>query len=365
MRILIPVLGFARAGGYRVLSELANAWIRAGHEVAFVAPVTSAPPYFPTKAHVYWIGDRGEVMPGPLGAGETGAGNIRALFAGLRRLHREYDVVLANHSLTTWPVVLAGVPRRKRFYYIQAYEPEYYTLGGQRLLWALSRLSYALPITQLANASIYRHALVRPVAVVPFGIDLDLFHRKQASVRLAGDPIIVGCIGRHEPQKGTPYVLEAFERLYASDPRHRLRVAYGNLPAGWSHPAAEIVVPANDAELAAFYRSIDVLVAAGTVQHGAPHYPALEALASGTTLVTTGFQPATEDNAWLVPNRNAVAIAEALRDIVADPGAMERRRCAGYEAVRPFAWDAVAGLALSVFERRGVKSTAVSKAEIN
>ncbi|WP_447407026.1 hypothetical protein, partial [Clostridium perfringens] len=76
--------------------------------------------------------------------------------------------------------------------------------------------------------------------------------------------MVVGCIGRSEPQKGTGYVLEAFQELHAKDPRHRLRIAYGNLPEGWSHEAAEIVVPRNDVELAAFYRSLDVLVAAGT-----------------------------------------------------------------------------------------------------
>lgn len=355
MRILIPVLGFARAGGYRVLSELANAWIRAGNEVEFVAPATSASPYFPTVAHVHWVGVRGEDVGGPLGEGETGSGNLLALFAGIRRLHPGHDVVLANHSLTTWPVVFSGVPRRKRFYYVQAYEPEYYALERQYLLWALSRFSYALPLTQLANASIYHHVFVRPVAVVPFGIDLSLFRPKAPSMRRAGDPLIVGCIGRREPQKGTNYVLDAFERLYATDPRHRLRVAFGNLPEGWSHPAAEIVMPTNDSELAAFYRSIDVLVAAGTVQHGAPHYPALEALASGTALVTTGFQPATENNAWLVPNRDPAAIAGALREIAQNPNKADRRTAMGLDAVKPFSWNKVADRMLAILAADGGK----------
>lgn len=352
MRILIPVLGFAKAGGYRVLSELANQWAAMGHEVAFAAPATGVAPYFPTSASIHWLGPRGEYADMPHGVGETGIGNLRALFGGVRRLQSGYDIVLANHSLTAWPVALTGTPRNKRFYYIQAYEPEYYALERKPALWLLSRLSYALPLTQLANASIYRHALVRPVDIIPFGIDLATFHPKPAIHREPGAPIVIGCIGRHEPQKGTPYVLEAFERLHARDPRHRLRVAYGNLPEGWSHPAAEIVVPRNDAELAAYYRSIDVLVAAGTVQHGAPHYPALEALASGTALVTTGFQPATADNAWLVPNKDAEAIADTLGRIVADPAETARKSAMGLAAVTPFGWERVAERALRHF--RGI-----------
>ncbi len=350
LRILIPVLGFGRAGGHRVLSELANAWIDIGHDVAFACPATSDIPYFPTKAEIYWLGHSGERVEWALNEGETGAANLRSLFFGTKRLHNSFDIILTNHSLTPWPILLSGVPRTKRFYYIQAYEPEYYALEKRPLLWLASRFSYALPFTQIANASIYKHAFVRPVSIIPFGINLNVFKPKVQTSRQAGAPLTIGCIGRSEPQKGTPYVLEAFERLYASDPRHRLRIAYGNVPEGWSHEAAEIIVPSNDVELAAFYRSLDVLVAAGTVQHGAPHYPALEALASGASLVTTGFEPATAENAWLVPNRDPNGICEALRLVSEYPHDALRKTSIGLQDVQPFAWTEVAERAISVFQ---------------
>jgi glycosyltransferase involved in cell wall biosynthesis len=350
LRILIPVLGFGRTGGNRVLAELANAWVRAGHEVAFTCPETSEEPYFPTQAEVHWLDVRGDVAKRALGANPTGFGNVVSIFGGVKRLQRAFDVVLANHSLTPLPIVLAGVPRSKRFYYIQAYEPEYYALARRPFMWLLARLSYALPLTQIANASIYRHALVNPVAIVPFGIDLNLFSPKRYLSRKPNAPLTIGCIGRSEPQKGTPYVLEAFERFHAQDPRHRLRIAYGNLPAGWSHEAAEVVTPNGDGELASFYRSLDVLVAAGTVQHGAPHYPVLEALASGVSVITTGFQPATDANAWLVPNRDPAAIANALTFISLDPVEAARKTRLGLKAVQRFAWDAVAEQAIAVFQ---------------
>ena len=361
MRILIPALGFSRTGGYRVLSELANAWIRDGHSVAFAAPATSTEPYFPTRASVHWLGPCGEELSAPHGQGETGIGNLRSLFGGMRRLHRDYDVVLANHSLTAWPVAFTSVPRQKRFYYVQAYEPEYYAMERRPELWLLSYLSYALPLTQIANASIYRHPRLAPVDIIPFGIDLETFFPKVPATRQAGDPLIVGCIGRSEPQKGTPYVLEAFQRLHASDPRHRLRVAYGNLPEGWTHEALEVVIPRNDAELAAFYRSVDVLVAAGTVQHGAPHYPALEALASGTALVTTGFQPATAENAWLVTNRDSAAIAGALEHISLHPEDVVRKSALGLEDARQFAWQEVAARFVKLFDRTALVSATIKR----
>jgi len=44
MRILIPIGGFGRAGGYRVLSELANHWIALGATVDFLVDHRSDPP---------------------------------------------------------------------------------------------------------------------------------------------------------------------------------------------------------------------------------------------------------------------------------------------------------------------------------
>ena len=61
MRILIPVLGFGRGGGYRVLSELASAWTRAGHEVTMLVHREAGTPYFPTNARIIWSDVRGRL----------------------------------------------------------------------------------------------------------------------------------------------------------------------------------------------------------------------------------------------------------------------------------------------------------------
>ena len=82
------------------------------------------------------------------------------------------------------------------------------------------------------------------------------------------------------------------------------------------HKWLEIVRPNSDAELADYYRSVDILVAPGTVQHGAPHYPVLEAGACGTIVVTTGYLGATEETAWLVSNRSAESIVTAVESII-------------------------------------------------
>jgi glycosyltransferase involved in cell wall biosynthesis len=353
LKVLIPTLGFARTGGARVLSELAGAWTRAGHHVEFLVPDTSADPYFPTTATILWVGSDGVISPSKpslCNSKETGARNLFVLWRGLRKIARHYDVVLANHSLTPWPIWLAGADRRRVFYYIQAYEPEYFNEMGAPIKEWLSRMSYYLPYRQIVNADVYiGYENIAARDVVPFGIDLNVFHPRRTPALTNPSKIVLGCIGRSEPAKGTPYVLKAFEMLARDDPRFHLKVAYGNLPTDWSHHSATIITPRDDAGLADFYRSVDIMIAAGTVQHGAPHYPVLEAMACGTPVVNTGYLPATPENSWLAQPKSSQSLVDTVRQIVADPRPSSRTNRA-LASVKEFEWQTVAERMMLIFE---------------
>jgi glycosyltransferase involved in cell wall biosynthesis len=354
MKILIPILGFGRAGGYRVLSQLATQWVRLDHSVDFLCPDSSDEPYFPTEAGVLWCDARGRLARDRSTGMEPGArAHLQALWLGLNAAGAGYDVILANQSLTAWPVWLARTGRARKTYYVQAYEPEYYLSRGamRGLLPALlSALSYHLPLQRIVNASLYfRYRNLRARHAVPPGLDLSLFAPGAGlrDLRQAGE-IVIGCIGRDEPAKGTIYALQAFEQLARRDPRYRLRVAY-KVPAGWQHTGCEVVVPRNDQELAAFYRGLDVIIAAGTVQHGAPHYPVLEGGASGASVVTTGYMGATSETAWLVRNRDPASIVTAVEQLVANADERARRQALFLREVQTLSWSAVAQRMLSLF----------------
>jgi glycosyltransferase involved in cell wall biosynthesis len=274
----------------------------------------------------------------------------------LRRIAASYDMVLANHSMTALPVALATASGTKRFYYVQAYETEYYELENgikAKILSFLSALSYRLPLRQIANSPIYiGYRGIKASSWVPPGIDSSLFYRRRSSPFFRKDGSwTVGIIGRREPSKGTRYALDAFEKLAAIDPRVKLKVAFGNLPDDWSHERAEVVVPKNDAELADFYRSVDILVAPGTVQLGACHYPVLEAMAVGTPVITTGYLPANAENSWLVPIKNAEAIAAAMQEIAeGDVSNMQRKLDNAALAIKDFYWEEVAQRFLEIMK---------------
>lgn len=353
MKILIPILGFGSAGGNRVLSQLACEWIRTGHEVDFLCPSSSADPYFPTSAGILWCRPSGRLSrTKPECEQYGGPGNMLALYSGLLRCAANYDVILANHSLTAWPVALARAGRARKAYYVQAYEPELYLARRKpraTVAALLSALSYHLPLLRIVNAPIYcRYRNLRARHAVPPGLDLTMFRPAQTCRDLAAvDEIVVGCIGRKEAEKGTIYAVRAFETLHARDPRYRLRIAY-HVPEGWTHPAAELVLPRNDAELAEFYRSLDVIVAPATGQHGAPHYPVLEGGASGVPVVTTGYLGATPETAWLVTNRDAQSIVQAIGELVSQPQARERKRALFLNSVQEFKWASVSARMLAL-----------------
>ena len=183
------------------------------------------------------------------------------------------------------------------------------------------------------------------------GIDFKLFYPNNLNKKdfTETQEIILGCIGRHEPAKGIRYALEAFEALYAKDQRFRLHVAFGNLPVNWNHPGLTVVIPKSDKELGEYYRSLDIMLAPGIVQLGAPHYPVMEAMACGIAVVNTGYLPASKENSWIIDVGSASAIVDAVSDVICCPN-RQAKIDEALEDIADFGWECVSKKMSEIFD---------------
>ena len=305
MKILIPILGFDRAGGNRVLSKLADELIFLGHEVYFLCPNKSDLPYFPSSARILWVDRYGKTNSCRVESRrKENAFSIqqkltRALRSGLAD---SFDIIIANQSFTTLPIKMARL-LPKTIYYVQAYEPELFNSKSlkNRILHYISELSYGMKLFTVVNAEPYRnYKKLKSSRVLYPGVDFTLFYPKKQRISPEYHKIIIGTIGRTELHKGTRYIIDAFKKISKKYPNAELHIAFGNKEEYKDFSNIYCVQPHGDKALGDFYRSLDFYICAGYVQLGAFHYPVVEAMSCGVSVITTEYFPANESNSWLI-----------------------------------------------------------------
>ena len=340
-KIFIPVFRFNKSGGFRVLCMLANKLIEKGFRVYFISYHQSLAPYYPTLAKVIWVNKCGiEVSRADISESRRLA--FYHAFKGIRRwisLHvQSQDVAIVNFSLTAYLLIFTKFTRK--FYYIQAYEPEMIGTAtwASRLMVFLAWLSYFLPFTRIVNADIYLHYKnIRASHVVPPGLDLEVFYPKKSSIMT--DKITVGCIGRTAEWKGANDVGRAVQMLRDDGLEVNFKVAFHEIKM--PKQEYELVIPDGDENLADFYRSLDILIAPGHIQLGAVHYPVIEAMACNTTVITTGYYPADETNAYIVPIKSPESIKKCILNIMEHPEDALGKREKALKDIQNMSWDKV------------------------
>lgn len=353
MKIIIPLVGsFSKEGGWRVLSELANAWLKVGHEVVFLSHKRLCEPYFPTSATILFYDNKGELSelgnpeyPVPFG----GPFSLRRLMkAALDKLNA--DIVLATQHFTADPVKRSSIDAKK-FYYVQAYEPEFYTKGPlrYRLYKKIAENSYKKGLPIIVNSPMYRNykGIISDKVIYP-GLNLDIF---QSGInKKENSTLILGSIGRIEVFKGTGYILEAFKTLRKKlGDKVELHLAFGDQK--WSEiEGVTMHFPKGDMQLADFYRSLDCYICAQYIQLDAVHYPVIEAMACGIPLITTGYYPSNDENSWRITTKSPDAIVQKVLEVNGNPAAAKAKTEEGLKAVQEFEWCLLAEKMIKYFE---------------
>ena len=204
-------------------------------------------------------------------------------------------------------------------------------------------------------------AVCRPngeIIVIPHGVDHERFTpanhdaaRDAAALAQHGiTPPYIAFSGTIEPRKDVPTLVRAFARIAGEHPDLRLVLA-GN--DGWGAAAARDAIVASGVStrilrpgylandvVAALFRRAEA-VAYPSLEEGFG-LPALEALASGTPLVSTRGSAVEEiagDAALLVDPRDDAALARSLQVVLDDRSTAERLREAGPKRAAEFTWE--------------------------
>lgn len=333
MQIAIPILTFSKAGGHRVICKLANAWVEAGHNVEIILCYDSKS-YFPFDKRVNIT----------LLHGKSTLDNVRKITKYIRENFDNYDAIIGNQNRTAFYIFWGGLFKRnykKCFYYIQAYEPEFFRFGFKEGLNNYFKIhawfSYFLPLVRIVNSKNYYHYKnLRSNKVVYPGLDLELYHPKDLSH--FNETIRIGTIGRVEEWKGTADVCKAMEILRADGVNFEFYLAFNDFDTIPHH----FVKPDGDENLSAFYRDMDIVVAACKGQHGAIHYPVIETMAVGTSIVCTDYYPSNNTNAYKVDESSPSQISEAIKRIINNRNEAICKRKQALKDVQQFDWPIVA-----------------------
>ncbi|MFE9021738.1 glycosyltransferase family 4 protein [Streptomyces sp. NPDC007808] len=369
------------------IRDLAEYFIRLGHEVSVLAPAdddTPLPPYVVSAGRAVPVPYNGSVAR--LNFGFLSAARVR------RWLHdNAFDVIHIHEPtspslglLTCWaaqgPIVATfhtSNPRSRAM--IAAYAI---------LQAALEKISARIAVSEYARRTLVEH-LGGDAVVIPNGVDVDFFARAEpnpdwqsegarGAVEGGGEGRAgetIGFIGRiDEPRKGLPVLMRALPKILAARPRTRLLVAgrgdeeeaVESLPAEL-RSRVEFLGMISDEDKARLLRSVDLYVAPNT---GGESFGIIlvEAMSAGAPVLASdldAFAQVLDQGAAgeLFANEDADALAEAAVRLLEDPKRRAELRERGSAHVRRFDWSTVGADILSVYETVTAGAAAVAADE--
>jgi phosphatidylinositol alpha-mannosyltransferase len=365
------------------IRDLAEYFLRLGHEVSVLAPAdddTPLPGYVVSAGRAVPVPYNGSVAR--LNFGFLSAARVR------RWLHDgEFDVVHIHEPsspslglLTCWaaqgPIVATfhtSNPRSRAM--IAAYSI---------LQAALEKISARIAVSEYARRTLVEH-LGGDAVVIPNGVDVDFFAKAEPKPEWQSDearsPVeggggsaggTIGFIGRiDEPRKGLPVLMKALPKILAARPQARLLVAgrgdqeeaVETLPAEL-RSRVEFLGMVSDEDKARLLRSVDLYVAPNT---GGESFGIIlvEAMSAGAPVLASdldAFAQVLDRGAAgeLFPNEDADALAEAAVRLLEDPARRAELRERGSSHVRRFDWSTVGADILSVYETVTAGAAAVA-----
>ena len=87
------------------------------------------------------------------------------------------------------------------------------------------------------------------------------------------------------------------------------------------------------------------------MQLGSVHYPVIEAMSTGTAVITTGHYPSNSDNSWLVSVNSPMQIANRVIEIYNNPKIAYNKSEIALKEVKHLSWDIVSNDMIKILEK--------------
>lgn len=367
MRIaLVSPYDWSVPGGVnRHVMYLTKHYLRRGHDVRVIAPTSR-----PLKLQPAWL----DVI-GHSGIGLPASGSVANISLSYnlgprvkRYLEREpFDVVHIHEPfmplLPFQFVRYSKSPTVATFHAARDTGSRMYAYGTSILRPWWPRIGGRIAHSRAALKLIGKYFANR-YRIIPSGIDYAFYAAEVPPIpQLMDDKRNILFVGRQEPRKGLPFLLEAYAKLKREMPNTRLVVVGpdGGLRAAClrfisEHDVEDVVFTNYVAtqDLPRYYKSADVFCAPNT-GHESLGLIILEAMAAGLPIAGSriqGFQDVLEHgtHGLLVPPKNSDAMSGALKTLLSDAAMREEMGRAGARHAQKFSWDEVSGRVLQYYE---------------
>jgi glycosyltransferase involved in cell wall biosynthesis len=346
MRIAFPMFGIGRTGGEKVISKLANAACRRGHDVTFLVSETNGAFGWDTSANIQKVPSLPIVRRLP--RVKTLARSF-PLSMGLRG----FDAIVANFAPTCLPAKMAGGEKVKRYYLVQHDETIFFS--PLSFEYWVTRLSYAafeenrvFVVSRWLQDMVRRRGGPQPILLSP-GIDHASFYPRDRTAH-SGKHVMV--LARDEKWKGLRVFVDAMESVRKEvDDVKIIAVGRTRDPLKTSCPI-EYVHP-SDNELARLYSSCDAYVLPSIIEGlGAPP---LEAMACGGAVIATDCLgtrdfAVNEVNSLVVPPGDSAALSQAIVRVLTDDALSRELRKNGPGTAAPWTYERMESIFLRTLE---------------
>jgi phosphatidyl-myo-inositol alpha-mannosyltransferase len=275
----------------------------------------------------------------------------------------KFDIVHAHSPLVfTLPpisVIAAPCPSIGTFHTYFEGSRVYEHFHGILQKQFLDRLDAVTAVSQSCVDSLSRYFTLRDPRIIPNGIDVNLFHPDAERLeKFDRSKLTLLFLGRFEKRNGFPLMLEAFKRVReVRDDVRLVVVGDGALRSHYEGLVPDALRPDVHFEgfvlskRPAYYATCDIFCS--PISKASFGITLLEAMASGKPIVATdnvGYRHLLDrEEAVLTPAGDAGAFADALLDLLDDPGRREAMGLAGRDKSFTFSWDRVADQTLDLY----------------